>query len=82
MTTINDQELVSQLTEVFCEVFDDEITLSDEMVAADVDGWDSLGHIRLVVAVEGCFSIKFTSSEINSWENVGAFIACIRTKLQ
>jgi len=82
MPIINKSELILELTNIFREVFDsDDIVLSDEIVAADVEGWDSLGHIRLVVAVEGHFSIRFTSFEINGWENVGAFVTCIQAKL-
>ena len=50
-------EIYLKLTSVFHEVFDNEdITLSDGMSAEDVDEWDSLSHIRLVVAVEEMFS--------------------------
>ena len=52
-------EIYLKLTSVFHEVFDnDNIALSDGMSAEDVDEWDSLSHIRLVVAVEEMFSIR------------------------
>ena len=55
------EEIYGKLNEVFQDVFDDEdITVNDSTVAADVDGWDSLEHINLIVAVERCFGIKFT----------------------
>ena len=49
--------------------------------ADEVDDWDSLGHIRLIVAVECHFKIKFTSAEISGWANVGEFVNAIKTKL-
>ena len=53
------EEIYGKLNEVFQDVFDDEdITVNDSTVAADVDGWDSLEHINLIVAVERCFGIS------------------------
>ena len=52
-------DIVERLNEVFREVFDDEtIQISDETVAADIEDWDSLEHINLILAVEKCFGIK------------------------
>jgi acyl carrier protein len=71
-----------ELASIFQDVFDDDsIALNVNMVADEVDDWDSLGHIRLVVAVESHFKIKFTTAEINSWANVGEFFNTIKTKL-
>jgi acyl carrier protein len=71
-----------ELTSIFQDVFDDDsIVLNVKMAADEVDDWDSLGHIRLVVAVESHFKIKFTTAEINSWANVGEFFNSIKTKL-
>jgi len=56
------------------------VCLSEATVPTDVDGWDSLTHIQLVVAVEKHFDIKFTSEEILLWKNVGEMIDCILTK--
>ena len=62
------EEIYDKLNEVFQDVFDDEdITVNDATVASDVDGWDSLEHINLIVAVERCFGIKFTMGrELNT----------------
>ena len=66
------EEIYGKLNEVFQDVFDDEdITVNDSTVAADVDGWDSLEHINLIVAVERCFGIKFTMGETTGLKNVG-----------
>ena len=74
-------EIYLKLTSVFHEVFDnDNIALSDGMSAEDVDEWDSLSHIRLVVAVEEMFSIRFDSSDVVELENVGQFVDLIGSK--
>ncbi len=70
-----------KLTTVFRDVFDeDNLVLTPEMAADDVDGWDSLSHIRLVLAVSKAFGLKFSASEVGSLKNVGEFAALIRTK--
>jgi len=53
-------DFTDRLTDVFRDIFDDYgLSLRDEMVAADVEAWDSLNHIKLVVAIEECFDVKF-----------------------
>lgn len=70
-----------QLNEIFEEIIDQgPVCLSDATVPADVNGWDSLAHIQLVVAMEERFDVKFTSEEILAWRNVGEMIDCILTK--
>ena len=74
-------DIYQKLAPVFHEVFDnDNIILSDGLSAEDIDEWDSLSHIRLVVAVEETFLIRFDSSEIVDLENVGQFVDLIRSK--
>jgi acyl carrier protein len=74
-------EILQAVNAIFIDVLDDEnIKLSYETSADDVDDWDSLTHIQLVVAVEKHFKIRFTSQEIQRWENVGEMIDCILTK--
>jgi len=78
---MNNQELLDQVQEIFHDQLDDEtIVLTTETTAEDVDDWDSLTHIMLVVAIEKHFKVKFTSSEILSWKNVGEMINCIMGK--
>lgn len=70
------------LNQVFCMVFDDDdIQISPETTANDIDGWDSLSHINLIVAVEGKFGIRFQHGEILTFRNVGDLVRSIEAKL-
>ena len=74
-------EVYSKLTGVFRDVFDeDDLALTPQTTADDVDGWDSLSHIRLVLAVSKAFGVKFSASEIGSLKNVGEFADLIERK--
>jgi acyl carrier protein len=76
------EELLQQIQEIFRDVLDDEeIVLTESATAEDVEGWDSLTHIQLIVAIEKRFKIKFTSKEILSWKNVGELVDCLAAKL-
>jgi len=75
-------EITEKLTNVFREVFADEtILLHEEMTADDVDEWDSLSHVNLMIAIELAFNIEFKQNEIQNFENVGALIENIKEKL-
>ncbi|MCF7560781.1 acyl carrier protein [Sabulilitoribacter multivorans] len=69
------------LNELFREVLDNEsIDLKPETTANDIDEWDSINHIYLVVEIEKKFNIKFKSSQILEWKNVGEIIESIQDK--
>ena len=75
-------EIYEELTEIFRDIFDDdELVIGDETTADDVEEWDSLSHVQLVVALEKAFAVKFSSREILSWDNVGDLVSCIQKKL-
>jgi acyl carrier protein len=79
---MDDAQIYSRLTRVFNEVFDDEtIELTPQLTAKDVDGWDSLTHIRLILSVEKEFKIRFTTSEIGNLENVGDLTALVKARV-
>jgi len=72
------EDRLDRLTRVFRDVFDDdELQISRQTTAKDVEGWDSLMHVTLVVNVEKAFKVKFTSSEVASLQNVGDLIDLI-----
>ncbi|WEK71081.1 MAG: acyl carrier protein [Candidatus Chryseobacterium colombiense] len=74
-------EVLTRLTPIFREQLDNEdIELNAETTADDIEEWDSLSHIQLIVAIEKAFGIRFTSSEIQSWNNVGEMIDSIISK--
>ncbi|MEA4840882.1 MAG: acyl carrier protein [Bacteroidales bacterium] len=74
-------EILTRVQDIFRDLLDDEsIVLTSETMADDVEGWDSLTHIQLIVAIEKSFKIKFTSREILSWKNVGEMIDNISLK--
>lgn len=71
-----------QLTEIFRDTLDEpDLVLTPELSARNVDTWDSLSHIRLIVAIEQEFRIKFGTREIDGLNNVGELAALIETKL-
>ena len=75
-------EILKQLHGIFAEALDsDDVKLSNETTADDVEGWDSLTHIQLVVGIEKHFKIRFASQEIQKWKNVGELVESIHKKL-
>jgi acyl carrier protein len=75
-------EILKQVNRVFIDVLDNEdIVLRSETTASDVEDWDSLTHIQLVVAIEKHFKIKFVSSEIQAWKNVGNMCDAIEKRI-
>lgn len=77
------EEIFAKLNEVFQDVFDNEaLAVGEETTAADVEGWDSLMHVSLMVSVERAFHIKFTMGEIATMKNVGAMADLITDKIK
>ena len=76
------KELLIKINEVFIDVLDDDqLQIAESTSAEDVDEWDSLNHIHLVVAIEKALKLRFTASEIQSWENVGEMMDNILKKV-
>lgn len=72
------EEIFDGLNEVFRDVFDDEdITVTDDTTSEDIEDWDSLEHINLVVATEKKFGVKFTMGEVTGMKNVGEMVDII-----
>lgn len=71
----NEDEIRTRLTQVFHEVFDDDtIVIKDETTADDIDEWDSLSHISLVLATEKEFGVRLKAAEVGNLADVGAMI--------
>lgn len=78
---MDEEQIYARLEGVFQDVFDeDSIKVTPELSAKDVDGWDSLAHIRLILTVEKAFKVKFSTSEIGRLEKVGDLVALIRAR--
>lgn len=72
---------IKQLIPIFRDVFDDEdLIIEGSTKAHDVDGWDSLAHIRLIVSIEKAFGLRFSAAEISELENVGEMANLILQK--
>lgn len=76
------ENIITRVQGIFRDILDEEsLTLSRETTANDVDGWDSLTHIQLIVAIEKNFKVKFSSREILSWKNVGELLDSLYSKV-
>jgi len=74
-------QILADVQDIFRDVLDNEdIEINFETVADDVEEWDSLSHIQLIVAIEKNFHIKFNSKELMEWKTVGDMIDCIAAK--
>lgn len=76
-------DILKELQPIFQDVFDDEdLVVTNESNAENIEDWDSLSHIRLVVAIEKQFGIKFAFGELQGLKNVGEMITLIEKKIQ
>ena len=74
-------EIVSRLTPIFRDVFnDDALVVSEGMSAADVPTWDSLSNINMIIAVEKAFGVKFSIKDVRNLKNVGELLELIKRK--
>ena len=73
--------ILTQIKDIMLLVFDlDELTISDSTTASDIEDWDSLSHMRLVVSIEKKFGIRLSTAEIESFDTVGAMVRAIAAK--
>lgn len=73
--------MIEKLLPIFRNVFNNnDLTLSPSTTSGDVNGWDSLAHIKLIVAIEKSFGVRFTASEISDLENVGHIADLVHRK--
>lgn len=80
--SMNREEVMKRVTDVFRDVFDDKnLTISDDTTANDIEDWDSLTHITLISSVEEEFGIKFEMADIVKFEKVGDMVDAICDKV-
>ncbi|MDX2469140.1 MAG: acyl carrier protein [SAR324 cluster bacterium] len=80
---MDQSKILTEINRIFIEVLDEEnIEINEYTTADDVDDWDSLTHMELIVAIEKRFKLSFTTQEIFEWENVGAMCAAIEKHLK
>ena len=73
--------IYAQLEDIFHTVFnDDTIILNADTTAADVEGWDSLAHINLILSIEQSFGVQFTNNELTQFNNLGALVDLLELK--
>ena len=76
------EQVIAEVNIIFTYVLDNpDLVISRTTSAADVEEWDSLTHIQLIVAIEKRFKIKFTAAEIHTWKDVGQMVDSIHQRL-
>lgn len=74
-------DIFKRVSNVFNNVLEENIEIKESYTSDDVEGWDSLTHIMLIVEIEKEFAVKFLSNEMIAWENIGEMLDCIQEKL-
>jgi acyl carrier protein len=75
------QKIFDELTEIIRDVFDnDTVVATPNLTASQVEGWDSLGNVRVLLSIENEYGIRFSAGEISSIKNVGELAEAIATK--
>ena len=78
---MNKKKIKEKLQSVFVDVFDDEdLTICNSTNSDDIEEWDSLNHIALVLSIEKCFNIRFMTGEVLSLKDVGEMIQLLEEK--
>ena len=71
---MDDDQILAKLSKVFSDVFDEELNLSRSTTASDIEEWDSLNQIKIILACEKEFVVRLNARDINSLDNIGAMI--------
>lgn len=80
---MDSSDILKEINKQLVRVTNNEaIVLSKQSTAGEIPEWDSLTHIQLIVELEKCFKIKFTSTEISNWKNTGDIIQSIQSKIK
>ena len=79
---MQEAEIYEKMTGIFHQVFDDNsIVVTPELTAEDVEGWDSLSNLRLVMTVEKLFHVKLSAADLDKMENVRDLVQLVKNKL-
>jgi acyl carrier protein len=77
------EQILAELTDLFRDVFErPDLTLTRQTTAQDVEGWDSVNHINVIVAAEMHFGVKFKTAELDEMKNVGELVDLIGQKMK
>ena len=72
---------IKMLTPIFQMVFDDDNIMLTELTSSnDIEGWDSMSHVNLILAIENKFKIRFNQKELLLMQNVGDLLQAINSK--
>ncbi len=75
------EDIYGKLTEILRDVFDDDsIVATPQLTANDVEAWDSVSNVRVFVAIEVEFGIRFSNAEITQLQNVGELVELIERR--
>lgn len=75
-------DILKKLEVIFRDIFDDEdIVLTNETTANDIEDWDSLAQINLIVAIKKEFKIEFDLEEVSTYKNVGDMVKAVKKKI-
>lgn len=78
---MNREDVIAKLVPIMEDIFDeDDLVYADDLTAEDVAEWDSLSHIRFMVAIERAFEIRFSTGEIEQFKNLGELVSAISAK--
>ena len=76
-------DILKKLEVIFRDVFDDEdIVLTNQTTANDIEDWDSLAQINLLIAIKKEFKINFDLEEVSKYKNVGDIVEAVKKKLE
>ena len=79
---MNRSQILKEINDIFIEIIDDkDVVLSESTTAEDIDEWDSLTHIQIIVSLEKHFKLRFESQEIQEWKNIADIINSVIEKL-
>ena len=82
MPSVSREDILQRVNKIFRDTFDDDsLQITDETSAVDIEDWDSLAHVTLIVDMEKEFGLRLKAAEIGKLSNVGAMIDLFMTRI-